>query len=55
MAFKELTRVMNIIVPGGMMFGTACMILIVGINGVPGRFMGPIFDVDVSGLSIPTD
>ena len=55
MAFKEVTRVMNIIVPWGMMLGTACMILIVGINGVPGRFMGPIFDIDVSGLSIPTD
>jgi hypothetical protein len=35
-----------------MMFGALCMVLIVGINGVPGRFMGSIFDIDNTHLSI---
>jgi hypothetical protein len=53
MAFEKAKRVMSIIIPWGMMFGTACMILIVGINGIPGRFMGSIFDVTTSDLSVP--
>ncbi|KAJ0426875.1 hypothetical protein BJY00DRAFT_306868 [Aspergillus carlsbadensis] len=39
-------------VPFGMMFGAFCMVLIVGINGVPGRFMGSIFDLDNTHLAI---
>jgi hypothetical protein len=55
MAFEKIRRIMKVTVPWGMMFGSACMLLIVGINGIPGRFMGSIFDVDTSELSFPTN
>ncbi|KAL2851863.1 hypothetical protein BJY01DRAFT_244797 [Aspergillus pseudoustus] len=45
-------EIISATIPFGMMFGSFCMLLIVGINGVPGRFMGPIFDIDNTGLSI---
>jgi hypothetical protein len=34
-------------------FASLNMILIVGINGVPGNFMGPIIKVDLTNLQIP--
>lgn len=34
-------------------FASLNMILIVGINGIPGNFMGSIFKVDISNLQIP--
>ena len=35
-------------------FASLNMILIVGINGIPGNFMGPIFKVDLTNLQIPS-
>lgn len=42
--------------PFVLVFASLNMILIVGINGIPGNFMGPIFKVDLTNLQIlPSD
>jgi hypothetical protein len=44
---------MGATMPFILVFASLNMILIVGINGIPGNFMGPIFTVDLMNLQIP--
>ena len=44
---------MGVSMPFMLTFASLNMILIVGINGIPGNFMGSIFKVDITNLQIP--
>ncbi|OJJ48412.1 hypothetical protein ASPZODRAFT_130437 [Penicilliopsis zonata CBS 506.65] len=52
MNFKSFMQRSGPMIPFGMTFGTLMMLLIVGLNGVPGNFMGPIVTIKTQDLSI---
>jgi hypothetical protein len=53
MGFQKMKYLVGVAMPYMLSFGSICMILIVGINGLSGNFMGSIFKVDISNLRIP--
>jgi hypothetical protein len=53
MNFQKIKYFMRASLPFMLTFGSLNMILIVGINGVPGNFMGPILEVDTKNFQIP--
>jgi hypothetical protein len=53
MNLQTIKYFMGVSMPFMLTFATLNMILIVGINGVPGNFMGPILSVDLTNLQIP--
>ncbi|PTU20518.1 hypothetical protein P175DRAFT_0531856 [Aspergillus ochraceoroseus IBT 24754] len=53
MNFQRIKNGLSVMTPFGMMFGSLCMLFIIGINGIPGPFMGPIFDLSTVQISVP--
>jgi hypothetical protein len=54
MNLQTIKYFMGVSMPFMLTFASLTMIIIVGINGVPGNFMGSIFKVDITNLQIPS-
>jgi hypothetical protein len=52
MNFQKIKHFMSVSMPFMLVFGSFCMLLIVGICGLPRDFMGSIFGVETKNLAI---